>query len=204
MKLVIYTPAGEKKEDKVYTPFIFDAPVNPALIHEVVVAQLANRRLATAKTKTRGEIAGGGKKPYRQKGTGRARTGSIRNPIWKGGGITFGPTGEQNYSQTIPAKKRRAALLSALATQKDNVAIIEDIKVEKTKEFAKIMEKILQKKRGLLVYPKLTQKDKLVSRNIKNIKASDYRNLNVYDVLNAQKIVFVNNALEQTNEFLEK
>jgi large subunit ribosomal protein L4 len=204
MKLATYTSTGEKKEDKTMKLSIFDAPVNPALIHEVVVAQLANRRLATAKTKTRGEISGGGKKPYRQKGTGRARTGSIRNPIWKGGGTTFGPTGEQNYTQLIPAKKRRVALISALSTKKEDVAIVEEIKAEKTKDFVKIIEKIIQSKKGLLVYPKLTEKDILVSRNLKRIKASDYRNLNVYDVLNSQKIVFVGNALELTNEFLGK
>ena len=127
MKLTTYTSTGEKKEDSTIKLSIFDAPVNPALIHEVVVAQLANRRLATAKTKTRGEISGGGKKPYRQKGTGRARTGSIRNPIWKGGGTTFGPTGEQNYTQLIPAKKRRVALISALSTKKEDVSIVEEI-----------------------------------------------------------------------------
>ncbi|MEI7690163.1 MAG: 50S ribosomal protein L4 [bacterium] len=204
MKLTTYTSTGEKKEDSTMKLSIFDAPVNPALIHEVVVAQLANRRLATAKTKTRGEISGGGKKPYRQKGTGRARTGSIRNPIWKGGGTTFGPTGEQNYTQLIPAKKRRVALISALSTKKEDVSIVEEIKAEKTKDFVKIIEKIIQNKKGLLVYPKLTEKDILVSRNLKKIKASDYRNLNVYDVLNSQKIVFVGNALELTNEFLGK
>jgi len=204
MKLTTYTSTGEKKEDKTMKLSIFDAPVNPALIHEVVVAQLANRRLATAKTKTRGEISGGGKKPYRQKGTGRARTGSIRNPIWKGGGTTFGPTGEQNYTQLIPAKKRRVALISALSTKKEDVAIVEVIKAEKTKDFVKIIEKIIQNKKSLLVYPKLTEKDILVSRNLKRIKASDYRNLNVYDVLNSQKIVFVGNALELTDEFLGK
>lgn len=204
MKLTTYTSTGEKKEDKTMKLSIFDAPVNPALIHEVVVAQLANRRLATAKTKTRGEISGGGKKPYRQKGTGRARTGSIRNPIWKGGGTTFGPTGEQNYTQLIPAKKRRVALISALSTKKEDVAIVEVIKAEKTKDFVKIIEKIIQNKKSLLVYPKLTEKDILVSRNLKRIKASDYRNLNVYDVLNSQKIVFVGNALELTEEFLGK
>ena len=204
MKLTTYTSTGEKKEDSTMKLSIFDAPVNPALIHEVVVAQLANRRLATAKTKTRGEISGGGKKPYRQKGTGRARTGSIRNPIWKGGGTTFGPTGEQNYTQLIPAKKRRVALISALSTKKEDVSIVEEIKAEKTKDFVKIIEKIIKNKKGLLVYPKLTEKDILVSRNLKKIKASDYRNLNVYDVLNSQKIVFVGNALELTNDFLGK
>ncbi len=204
MKVASYTISGEKKEDKAVKLAIFEAPVNPTLIHEVVVAQLANRRLSTAKTKTRGEISGGGKKPYRQKGTGRARTGSIRNPIWKGGGTTFGPTGLQNFKQTIPAKKRRVALISALSAKKEEIVIVEGIKADKTKDFAKFIEKIIEKGKGLIVYPKLTEKEVLASRNIRNIKVCDYRNLNIYDVLNAQKIVFVGDSIELTNDFLGK
>lgn len=202
MKVTVFTQAGEKKEEKTVKSDIFDAAVNPALIHEVVVAQLANRRLATAKVKTRGEIQGGGKKPHKQKGTGRARSGSNRNPIWRGGGIIFGPTGLQNFVQSISKKKRRTAIISALASKKNDILVIESIKADKTKDFAKLAEKLTAGAKGLYVFPGLTEKDVLPSRNLKRIKVCDYRNVNVYDVLNADKLVFVGDALEKMTEFL--
>lgn len=204
MKVAVYSPTGEKKEDKELKLAIFDTPVNPTLIHEAVIAQLSNRRLANAKTKTRGDVAGGGKKPYRQKGTGRARSGSIRNPIWRGGGITFGPTGEQNLTKDMPKKKKRVALLSALATKKADIIVVEALRAGKTKEFVKLIDKIIGEARCLLVYSAITDEINLPSRNVKRIKTCDYRNLNVYDVLNAKKLVFVGDALDKTTEFLSK
>lgn len=202
MKVAVFTAKGEKKEEKEIKSDIFATPVNPTLIHEVVVAQLANRRLASAKAKTRGEVSGGGKKPHKQKGTGRARSGSTRNPIWRGGGVTFGPTGIQNFVQLVSKKKKRAAIISSLVTKKDALVIVESITIEKTKDFAKLMEKVTGNVKSLIVFPGLAEKDVLVSRNVPTVKVIDYRNMNVYDVLNADKIVFVGDALAKTTEFL--
>lgn len=204
MKITIYNNLGEIKEDKDLKLSIFDEPINPALIHEAVVAQLSNRRVAGAKAKSRGLVSGGGKKPFKQKGTGNARSGSIRNPIWRGGGIIFGPTGEQNYSVSMPKKKKRVALISALASKKNDILSIEKIDATKTKEFAKIVDKIVGKDKGLFVFYNLTEKDILATRNIGSVKVCDYRNLNVFDVLNAGKLVFVGEALINTNDFLGK
>lgn len=201
MKVTVFSATGEKKEDKQIKAEVFEAAVNPALIHEVVVAQVNNRRMASAQTKTRGEVSGGGKKPWKQKGTGRARTGSNRNPIWRGGGIVFGPTGIQNFVQNISKKKKRAAIISALSSKKDVIVVLESLKAEKTKDFAKISEKIGGPKQ-LLVFEQLTEKEILVTRNLKNIKVIDYRNVNVYVVLNADKLVFVGGSLDKSIEFL--
>jgi len=182
---------------------LFDAVVNPALIHEVVVAQLSNRREASAQAKTRAEVSGGGKKPYKQKGTGRARTGSIRNPLWKGGGVIFGPTGEQHFKVNIMKKKNRGAILSALATRKDHVVTTPELKVTKTKDFAKLNATLTEGKNSLYIFPALTESHILVTRNIENVKVCDYRNLNVYDILEAEKLVFVGEALVLADKFWE-
>jgi len=182
---------------------LFDAVVNPALIHEVVVAQLSNRREAAAQAKTRAEVSGGGKKPYKQKGTGRARTGSIRNPLWKGGGVIFGPTGEQHFKVNIMKKKNRGAILSALATRKDGVVTTPEIKVTKTKDFVKLNSTLTEGKKALYVFPALTENHILVTRNVNGVKVCDYRNLNVYDILEAEKLVFVGEALTLADKFWE-
>lgn len=202
MKVAVYSATGVKKEDREIKASVFETAVNPALIHEVVVAQMSNRRLAPAKTKRRGEVSGGGKKPYKQKGTGRARSGSIRNPIWRGGGIIFGPTGLQNFVQSINKKKKRAAILSALATKKDSLLIVEEIKCEKTKDYANLLQKVAENAKKLVVFEGLKDNEIMASRNLKNVKVIDYRNMNVYDVLNADKLIFVGNSLEKLNEFL--
>ena len=202
MKIAVYSKTGEKKEAIDQKVTLFDQVVNPALIHEVVVAQLANRREAAAKAKTRAEVSGGGKKPYKQKGTGRARSGSIRNPLWRGGGAIFGPTGIQNFARTIIKKKNRGAILSALATKKDSFVILEELATTKTKDFVKMYAK-LEARKALFIFPALTENHILVTRNVDGVKVCDYRNLNVYDVLEAEKLVFVGNALELANKYWE-
>ena len=202
MKIAVYSKTGEKKEAVDQKVTLFDQVVNPALIHEVVVAQLANRREAAAKAKTRAEVSGGGKKPYKQKGTGRARSGSIRNPLWRGGGAIFGPTGTQNFARTIIKKKNRGAILSALATKKDSSIVLEDLVTTKTKDFVKMYAK-LESRKSLFIFPALTENHILVTRNVSGVKVCDYRNLNVYDVIEADKLVFVGNALELANKYWE-
>jgi large subunit ribosomal protein L4 len=202
MKIAVYNSKGIKGETREVKATILDTPVNPALIHEVVVAQLADRREAAAKVKTRAEVAGGGKKPYKQKGTGRARTGSIRNPLWRGGGTIFGPTGIQNFTQKVLKKKRRGAVLSALATRKDNVIILDKFELTKTKEVANLISAIPGRNK-LMVFVGLNETPILSTRNLKNVRVADYRNLNVYDLLWSETIVFVGDALEKTNEYWE-
>lgn len=201
MKIAVYDTKGVKGEAREVKATILDAPVNPALIHEVVVAQQADRRSASAKVKTRAEVSGGGKKPYKQKGTGRARTGSIRNPLWRGGGAIFGPTGIQNFALKVLKKKRRGAIISSLATRKDAIVILDKFEFSKTKEFATVAAKIATGKK-LFVFERLTEQPILVSRNLKNVRVCDHRNLNVYDILWSDNIVFVGDSLVKTNEFL--
>lgn len=203
MKVAVYDPKGIKKEDIEVKSPIFDSALNPVLLHEVLTIQMGNRRQDNAKTKTRAEVAGGGKKPWKQKGTGRARSGSVRNPIWRGGGITFGPTGEQNHHRQIPKKKKRAALVSAFSAKKDSVVILEGINVTKTKDFAKIAKAITGDRRGLFIFEKIEDKELKPSNNLKKINVTDYRNLNVYDVMVADKIVFVGKTLANLDVFLE-
>ncbi len=202
MKISVYDAKGVKGDARDVKVTLFDAPVNPALIHEVVIAQMADRREAAAKAKTRAEVSGGGKKPYKQKGTGRARTGSIRNPLWRGGGVIFGPTTIQHFKLRVLSKKRRGAILSALATRKNNVVILDQLTATKTKEFATIANKIAGKKH-LYVFAGLTEQAILVSRNVGDVRVTDARNLNVYDILWADTIVFVGEALESANKYWE-
>ena len=182
---------------------LFDAVVNPALIHEIVTAQLSNRREGSAQAKTRAEVSGGGKKPYKQKGTGRARSGSIRNPLWKGGGVIFGPTGDQHFKVNIMKKKNRGAILSALATRKDGVVVLKELATTKTKEFVKLHKEVAEGQKSLYIFPVLTENHILATRNVPGVKVCDYRNLNVYDILEATKLVFVGNALELADKFWE-
>src|SRR3990172_6479732 len=115
MKLDLYNNKGEKTGSVSVSASLFDVPFNEGLVHQALLRQQSNSRSPIAKTKTRAEVRGGGKKPWKQKGTGRARTGSIRNPVWRGGGVIFGPTGTENFEIAMPKKQRRIALCSALS-----------------------------------------------------------------------------------------
>ena len=203
MKISVFDKSGKALEAKDVKVTVFDAPVNPALIHEVVVSQQADRREAAAKVKTRAEVSGGGRKPYKQKGTGRARTGSIRNPLWRGGGAIFGPTGIQNFARKVLKKKRTGAILSALATKKADSVLLTSFEITKTKDFAKLNTAIAAGRKALYVFNSITENNILVTRNVEKVRVIDYRNLNVYDILWADKLVFVGDALEKTNEKVE-
>jgi large subunit ribosomal protein L4 len=171
---------------------------------------LANARSAQAKTKKRGEVSGGGKKPWKQKGTGRARFGSSRVPIWRGGGVAFGPTGDQNYTMKLSVGAKRTALRQALSlankagklVQIDTFACPEG----KTKETIKLLDanKITKEQRVLLV---VSVKDDLVRRatnNVNQVKVVQAMYLNVFDILNADKILMSKKALEMVSEWLKK
>ena len=168
---------------------------NHELLKFAYDAYLANNRLASATTKQRGEVRGGGKKPWRQKGTGRARFGSIRNPIWRGGGIVFGPRGNENYTKKISKTSKRVALRQALTVKAENV-LVSDIKTTgKTAEVAKFLEDNKLNRRVLIVAEKT---DELIraTNNISEVLLVSPMYLNVFDLLNADHIVIAPKAIE--------
>jgi large subunit ribosomal protein L4 len=181
---------------------------NHDLLKTVYNAYLANSRENLAVAKTRGLIRGGGRKPWRQKGTGRARFGSTRNPIWRGGGIVFGPTGEENYSKQINTKAKRVAIRQALslASGANKVAVIEDIvsKEGKTADLVKLLNKIEANRNVLIVVETKTPELLRAAKNLQTVKVVSAGYVTVYDVLNADKVVFTNGALKQVTDRLKR
>lgn len=172
---------------------------NSLLVSKAVRTVLANKRTAAAQTKTRGEVSGGGKKPHRQKGTGRARAGSSRSPIWRGGGVTFGPTGIQNFSLQINKKEMKAAREAAYQSQKENTVSISVATIKKTKEAAKLLLDNQAVGRVLVI---LKDKDryeelKRVFKNIKDVKVVFDGNENIHEILSADKIVLVTSKAKE-------
>ena len=181
---------------------VFGVEVNEHLLHLAVVAQLANKRQGTQKALTRSEVSGGGRKPWRQKGTGHARQGSIRAPQWKGGGVVFAPV-PRDYTTTMNKKEKRAALKSALsnAVAENKLIVVDEIKFDevKTKNFQNMMDALKVKKAFVL----LDSNDKntvLSARNIADVKTAQVNELNVYDVLKYQTVVATKAALEKVQE----
>lgn len=177
---------------------VFGAEVNEAVIHQVVRMQMAARRSGTAATKERGQISGGGRKPWRQKGTGRARAGTIRSPLWRGGGTIFGPR-PRCYAFTVPKKIKKLALVSALSMkfQQERMIILNEFPMEeiKTKKFKEVMDRFGLKKVLFVVdkpYPILDKS----SRNIKDVKMVRSEGINVYDLLNHEHIVLLESAVK--------
>lgn len=164
------------------------------LVAKAVRTVLAGKRQAPAKVKTRAEVSGGGKKPWRQKGTGRARAGSNRSPIWRGGGVTFGPTGNENYKLGINKKEKKAALDAALASMKANIVSVSLNSVKKTKDAARILKDNKVEGQTLVLISGKDEKAKeayRAFRNIKDVKVVIAGNENIHDILSARKIVEV-------------
>jgi large subunit ribosomal protein L4 len=188
---------------------VFDVKTKDhSLLKDAYVTYLANGRENFAVTKTRGLVSGGGRKPWKQKGTGRARFGSSRTPIWRGGGITFGPTGEENYTKKLNIKAKRLAIRQALSLKAaaKKVFVIEtfETKEGKVAETTKLFKKIGVQGRILLA---VDQKDALVeraTRNMQDVKAVDSRYLNVYDILNADAIVISQKGLDAVHAWLKE
>ena len=181
---------------------VFGVEINEHLLHLAVVAQLANKRQGTQKALTRAEVSGGGRKPWRQKGTGHARQGSIRAPQWKGGGVVFAPT-PRDYTTTMNKKEKRAALKSALtnAVQENKLIVVDEIKFDeiKTKNFQAMLDALKVEKAFVL----LDSNDKntvLSARNIADIKTAGVNELNVYDVLKYQTVVATKAAVVKIQE----
>ena len=181
---------------------IFGAEVKEHLIHRVVVAQLANARQGTQKAKTRSEVSGGGKKPWRQKGTGHARQGSTRAPQWTGGGVVFAPT-PRDYSQKINKKEKRAALKSALSSrvQEDKLVVLDELKFDgiKTKRFQEMLD-ALKIQKALFVIVDNDQNIVLSARNIPKIKTAQTNEINVYDIMKYQTVVLTRDSLKVIEE----
>ncbi len=207
IKLPLHTAAGGKKEGQVtLAASIFEVTPNDEILALAYRSYLAAGRSAKARTKTRGEVSGGGRKPWRQKGTGRARVGSIRVPHFTGGGVVFGPTGHENYQINLPAKVKRAAICQALSAQAKagRLVVIETFACPegKVKPTLNLLTKLDATGNVLIV---VSKKDELVdraTRNIPGVKSVQAGYLNVFDVLNADKIILSRKSIELINEWL--
>ncbi|MDT0267753.1 50S ribosomal protein L4 [Streptomyces sp. DSM 44915] len=198
--IVILSPAGEEAGTVELPAEIFDARVSVPLIHQVVVAQLAAARQGTHKTKTRGEVRGGGKKPYRQKGTGRARQGSTRAPQFAGGGVVHGPV-PRDYSQRTPKKMKAAALRGALTdrARHDRVHVVTGVVDGEvsTKAAKSLLGKVSDRKKVLLVAERSDETSWLSARNLPQVHIIDPGQLNTYDVVDSDDVVFTKAAFDR-------
>lgn len=186
---------------------IFGLKINADLLHQVVTSLISNKRQVIAHTKGRSEVRGGGKKPWRQKGTGRARHGSIRSPIWKGGGVTFGPTKERNFKKKINKKMARKALLMAISSKVKSrqLLVLDDIKLKqaKTKEmalilknFSKLFEESRNKPSVLMIMPSLDNAVKRAAQNLPNLNTVEARNINPLLILSSKYLLLMKGALD--------
>lgn len=201
MKINTYNQKGEEKGTGQLPKDIFDVKMNNDLVHQVMTSQGVNRRQGTAHTKDRGEVRGGGRKPWRQKGTGRARHGSNRSPIWKGGGVTFGPRNEKVYSNIIPKKTKRKALLMVLSSKVKNkqFILLDELKLTdgKTKQMAEILKNLpCYNKSTLIALPEIDKNIIMATRNIPSTKTIQIKDINVLDILNHQYFVTTKTAIK--------
>ncbi len=201
-KVSVYNMDGKEVESINLDDAVFGVEVNEHLVHMAVVQQLANNRQGTQKAKTRSEVRGGGRKPWRQKGTGHARQGSIRAPQWTGGGVVFAPT-PRDYSFKLNKKEKRAALKSALTSRvlENKIVVVDELKMDeiKTKTFANVMNN-LNVDKALVV---LADNDKNVvasAKNIPSVKTASTETINVYDILKYNTLVLTKDAVKNIQE----
>ena len=204
-KITLYNQQGEKKGDVQVSDTIFGAKFNQDLIHQALVRQQANARVSEiTHTKTKGEVRGGGRKPFPQKGTGRARQGSIRNPHWKGGGVAFGPRNNRNYTQMMPKKQRRLALFSALSSKLTDGKIIAldkyEAKEAKTKNFMAMLHKLPIEKDVLILIPEKDDTVQKSSANLPYVKTMLVNYLNIRDLQRFDQILFFEKSLKKMEE----
>ncbi|MEK7664341.1 MAG: 50S ribosomal protein L4 [Patescibacteria group bacterium] len=204
MKIDTYDQNGKVIGSTVLPKEIFDVKMNADLVHQVLVSQKSNMRQGSAHTKTRGEVRGGGRKPWRQKGTGRARHGSIRSPIWRGGGVSGGPRKERNFERDIPKKMRRKALFMVLSQKaKNNLLIILDkleLESPKTKTMADIIKKLPVSKTSRLVLNSNGKNVFLSARNIARTGVLETRNLNIVDLLNYKYLLTTKDGIKEIEQ----
>ena len=206
MLVAYYDSKGNKQEKKLEVQNgVFKTRVNKALIAQAIDTYWSNQRQSNAHTKDRGAVRGGGKKPWRQKGTGRARVGSIRSPLWKGGGVTFGPSNVINYKKKLSAKMRKAAIRAVFSHQaaSDNIVVYQDLAVKdklKTQDLTKIL-KAFKDAKLLLVQATASAALFNAAHNLEQINLQVVNELNVFDILNARKIIILEPALEKIYQF---
>lgn len=204
-KLALYNQTGAQIGDIELSDAVFGIEPNEHVLHQVVVMQLASLRQGTHSTKTRGEVSGGGAKPWRQKGTGRARQGSIRAPHWVGGGTVFGPK-PRSYKYKLPKKVRRLALKSALSSKvkANEMIVVDDLQIEKpkTKEMVAILANLSAEGKTLIVTGDYNETVTLSARNIPGVKTIEARQVNVLDVLKYDKMIMTKGAVERVEEVL--
>lgn len=204
-KVALYNQSGTKVGDIELNDSIFGITPNEHVLHEAVVMQRASLRQGTHKVKNRSEVSGGGRKPWRQKGTGRARQGSIRAPQWRGGGTVFGPT-PRGYSYKLPKKVRRLAIKSALSSKvnENNIVVVDALNfdVPKTKEFTKVLKNLSVDTKALVVTDGSNENVVLSARNIPGVTVIDTNGINVLDVLGHDKLIMTKSAVEKVEEVL--
>jgi len=201
-KVPMYNMNGEQVGEVELSDAIFAAPVRDDLMHQVVLQYLAGQRRGTHKTKTRSEVRGGGRKPWRQKGTGRARQGSIRSPQWKGGGVVFGPQ-PRDYHFQVNKKVRRAALYSAFSSKVDGGTLIVldklDVPEIKTKQIVSLLGK-LSVPQALIVDGEVQKTVQLSARNLQDVKYIEARGVNVYELLKHSHVILTKDAVDKVQE----
>lgn len=195
--------SGQKVGDMDLSDAVFAVDINEAAMHSAVVSILANARQGTQSTKTKSEVRGGGRKPWRQKGTGRARHGSIRSAQWVGGGIALGPK-PRSYKYTLPKKVRRLALKSALSSKvlENNLIVLDELKLAaiKTKEMAGVLKNLNVDASALIVLPAVDEIVVKSSRNIENVKTACVNTINTYDILRYKKFIATRDAVSKIEE----
>jgi large subunit ribosomal protein L4 len=211
MKASVYNLQGQVAKELELSDTVFNIPIKQEVVHEVYVAQMNNQREPWAHSKNRGEVSGGGKKPWKQKGTGRARHGSIRSPIWKGGGVAFGPLSVRNYTTKINKKTRRLALKMCLSDKLKNgtLWIVEDFNFEqpKTKLFAEFLKKLPAKQKSFLVLTPAAGSAAAVVRmtkNIPRIQTQTAAQVSVMDMLSKQAVIVSTEGVKKIEELLSK
>lgn len=195
----VYNLAGEVVGEMELSERVFEAAINPALLHQAVVVHQANQRTGRADTKTRSEVRGGGRKPWRQKGTGRARAGTTRAPHWRHGGVVFGPH-PRDYSMRFPKKMRRAAIRQALSAKlrDQELLVVDSLKLDqvKTRLLAEALDKLNLGRNVLLVTAQPEETVKLSARNFKDVRATTAQSLDAYHLLKYHRLVLDRSAVE--------
>jgi large subunit ribosomal protein L4 len=204
-KVALFNQSGSQVGEIELNDSVFGIEPNNHVLFEAVIMQRASLRQGTHKTKVRSEISGGGRKPWRQKGTGRARQGSIRSPQWRGGGTVFGPV-PRSYSYKLPKKVRRLAIKSALSSKvlAENILVLENLAFEapKTKEFTQVLKGLSVNSKALIVTADLDENVALSARNIPGVTVVTANGINVLDVLNHDKLIMTKQAVEKVEEVL--
>ncbi|NLB33580.1 MAG: 50S ribosomal protein L4 [Tissierellia bacterium] len=202
-KVALYDITGSQIGDVELSDDIFGVEINTHVMYEAVKNYLANQRQGTQSAKTRAEVRGGGRKPWRQKGTGRARQGSIRSPQWKGGGVVFAPK-PRDYSYKLPKKIKRLALKSALSSkvQDKEIIVVDSLVLDapKTKDMIKVLSNLKANKKTLVVIPERDENLILAARNIPGVKTAYVNTINVYDILNCDSFLITKDAVNKVEE----